>query len=107
MRVIGFSDDGEWSQIDQPQMGWVSNEFLQFESAFGVSVRLQVHVLQANSYEVAVRQSPRIGSEQVGGLPAGSTAVAVGESTDAAWRQLVQPVVGWVAANDVVDLGSP
>ena len=107
VHVVGFSDDGAWSRIDQPQWGWVNNDFLQFESAFGISVRLQVHVLQAKPYEVAVRQSPRIAGDQIGALPAESIAVAVGVSADGAWLQLAQPVVGWVAANDVADLGSP
>ena len=108
VRVVGFSDDGVWSQIDQPRVGWVSNEYLQFEAAIGASVRLQVSVAQAKPYEVVVRDSPRAGSSQVGVLPAGTTAVVVGVTTDdgGMWLQMAQPA-GWVTANDVTIVGSP
>jgi uncharacterized protein YgiM (DUF1202 family) len=107
VHVVGFSDDGAWSQIDLPRWGWVSNDFLQFESAFGVSVRLQVRVLQAKPYGVAVRNSPRPGGEQVAVLPPGSAAVAVATDDAERWWQLIEPVAGWVAANDVSILGRP
>ena len=86
----------------------MSNDYLAIrERRLAYSVQLRVRILRAKPYEVAVRKYPRIGSEQVGGLPAESTAIAVGVSTDATWLQVVQPVAGWVAANDVADLGSP
>ena len=71
-------------------------------------MRLQVSVAQAKPYEVVVRDSPRAGSSQVGVLPAGTTAVVVGVTTDdgGMWLQIAQPA-GWVTANDVTIVGSP
>lgn len=111
--VIAFSEDGEWSQIDQPSAGWVNNDFLLFQNdaTASPSVYLNVHMRNTQPYEVDVHAAPDDTSEVLDTLAADTpvvVATAMGESIDepASWYQIADPIVGWVAANDLAP-GSP
>jgi uncharacterized protein YgiM (DUF1202 family) len=109
VNVIAFSADGEWSQIDQPSPGWVSNEYLLFNShdAASTSVRLHVQPGNTNSYEVTVRAAPHANAEVTATLPPG-TAVVVAATMGAppSWVQIADPAIGWIASGDLT-LASP
>jgi uncharacterized protein YgiM (DUF1202 family) len=109
VNVITFSPDGEWSEIDQPSSGWVSNEYLLFNSrdAISTSVRLDVRPGRTNSYEVTVRAAPQANAEVTTTLPP-STAVVVAATmgAPASWVQIADPAIGWIANGDLT-LASP
>jgi SH3-like domain-containing protein len=105
VHVIAFSEDGRWSQIERPRSGWVSNEFLLFQSqdATLTSIRLNVHPRRTQPYAVEVRAAPRLDAEVTETLPPGTVVVVatlIGEP--ATWYQIADPAIGWIAANDLV-----
>lgn len=105
IQVIAFSDDGEWSQIDRPRSGWVSNDFLLFKSqdATLTSVRLDVHPRRTQPYAVEVRKGPRPEAEVAATLAPGTVVVvAIVMGDPASWYQIADPAVGWIAANDLL-----
>lgn len=106
VNVIGFSDDGRWSQIRSPYRGWVSNDFLLFISADAThsAVRLGVQQLETR-YDVKVVAAPAANGAEIATLSRGETviiAASVGEP--ATWYQLADPDVGWIAANDLAPI---
>lgn len=104
VHVIAFSQDGEWSQIDQPSSGWVSNDYLLFNSQNApISVRIDLHPRRTKSYEVAVRTAPHANGEVITTLqPDYGVVVATVMGEPASWYQIADPAVGWVAAADLV-----
>ena len=105
VHVIAFSEDGRWSQIERPRSGWVSNEFLLFQSqdATLTSIRLNVHPRRTQPYAVEVRAAPRLDAEVTATLSPGAVVVVatlLGEP--ATWYQIADPATGWIAANDLV-----
>lgn len=104
VHVIRFSEDGEWSEIDQPNPGWVSNEYLLFHSrdATSTSVRLNVQPGRTNSYEVTVRAAPHANAEVTTTLPPSSAVVVAARLGEPpSWLQIADPAIGWVAGGDV------
>ena len=104
VNVIGFSDDGQWSQIKSPRTGWVSNTFLRFisEDSTHSAVRLNVQQLQTR-YAVKVTVAPVANATEVATLSGGQIviiAASIGEP--AAWYQVADPDIGWIAANDLI-----
>jgi uncharacterized protein YgiM (DUF1202 family) len=104
VEVVAFSEDGRWSQIERPRMGWVSNDFLLFQSqdAAHSSIQLDVHPRRAQRYEVAVRATPHANAEVVATLPPEEAVIVAARlGNPATWFQIADPAVGWVAANDL------
>jgi SH3-like domain-containing protein len=107
VQVVAFYNDGEWAQIESPQAGWVSNDFLlyRYEDAPNSAVRLGVQQLQAR-YDTNVLAAPDVNAAETATLDrdeivivAATVAVAAGEPVT--WYQIADPVVGWVAASDL------
>ncbi|MCC6458244.1 MAG: SH3 domain-containing protein [Caldilineaceae bacterium] len=105
VNVIAFSADGRWSQIDQPSSGWVSNEFLLFNShdATSTSVRLDVQPGRTNSYEVMVRAAPHANAEVTTTLPPSTEVVVAAKmgGETASWVQIADPAIGWITTGDL------
>jgi hypothetical protein len=109
LHVIAFSNDGEWSQIDRPRAGWVSNDFLLFKSqdATLTSIQLNVHPRRTQSYPVEVRKGPRPEAGIEATLPPGTVVVVVASiatagSESPSWVQIAEPAIGWIAGNDLL-----
>lgn len=109
LHVIAFSDDGEWSQIDRPRAGWVSNDFLLFKSqdATLTSIQLDVHPRRTQPYPVEVRKGPRPEADIEATLPPGTVVVVVASVATAggeppSWVQIAEPAVGWIAGSDLL-----
>lgn len=105
VHVVGFSQDGNWSQIDQPRSGWVSNDFLLFESQDGAQATILVRVRQASTTRMtdvlaAPRPNAAVNARLAGGLPV--TVVAVGVGDAEGWVELAAPAQGWVRSVDLV-----
>lgn len=105
VNIIGYSEDGAWSNIDRPQSGWVSNDFLHVESreSIGVRVQLRVRLLETRSYQAALRAAPRPDAAVVTTLPPNTSIVAVASTVGNAvgWLQVIEPSTGWLSLNDV------
>src|SRR5690606_32084165 len=104
VEVVAFSADGQWSQIERPQKGWVSNDFLLFnlEDALHSSVQIDVQLRRVQPYEIAVRAAPQANAEVTETLsPDETVIVAATLGEPATWYRIAHPVVGWVAANDL------
>lgn len=105
VRVVGYSDDGAWSNIDRPHNGWVSNEYLHFETrdSIGVRVQLRVRQLETRPYQAAVRSAPRPDAAVVATLPPTTSVLAVAATVGNAvgWLHITDPVQGWLSLNDV------
>lgn len=104
IEVVAYSEDGRWSQIQYPRLGWVSNDFLIFKSqdVTQTSVRLNFQLLRTKRYEVAVRAGPYANAKVIATLPADEAVVVaatVGEPS--LWVQIADPTIGWVAINDL------
>jgi uncharacterized protein YgiM (DUF1202 family) len=107
VEVVAFSADGAWSQIERPLIGWVSNDFLLFKSqdATQTSIHLDVHLRRTPHYDVAVRTAPFANADIMATLsPNKSVVVAAVMGEPATWYQIADPVIGWVAANDLASL---
>jgi hypothetical protein len=105
VQVIAFSSDGQWSQINSPQAGWVNNAFLLFVSNdAGGGVRLLVQPMRVRD-DVGVRAAPRIEVATVATLPRDAVVIVATVIGDPpAWYQIADPQVGWVAASDLAPL---
>jgi SH3-like domain-containing protein len=105
VNIIGYSEDGAWSNIDRPQLGWVNNDFLHVESreSIGVRVQLRVRRLETKSYQAALRASPRPDANVVATLPPNTPIIAVAFTVGNAvgWLQVIEPSTGWLSLNDV------
>lgn len=94
--VDGFSADGAWSHIAQPNDGWVSNQYLSFLTDDAKElVLLQVHRETVTAPRV-IYQLPDAGSATVAHLQPGDSLVTVAITLDGAWRQTAYPASGWV-----------
>jgi SH3-like domain-containing protein len=105
VEVVAFSEDGRWSQIERPRAGWVSNDFLLFQSqdASHTSIHLDVHPRRAQRYEVAVRAAPNANAKVIETLAPDEAVIVAARLDDAnTWVQIADPAVGWVAVNDLV-----
>ena len=104
VEVLAFSADGEWSQIQRPRVGWVSNDFLLFKSqdATQTSIQLNVQPRRTQRYEVAVRAAPNASAEITTKLaPDEAVVVATTMGEPPTWVQIADPIIGWIAANDL------
>lgn len=110
VRVVGYSDDGLWSQIDQPRRGWVSNDYLTFQSPDeGVSVQLRVRQVRTRNYETVIRTAPRADAQEVATLVPNQPirVVAVSANSPNNWLQVVGPASGWLAVQDAMWPAAP
>jgi hypothetical protein len=99
--VDSYTEDGTWSHIASPDVGWVSNEYLFFQTADGAGTSVMLDFRQAlASAPLTVRNLPSPEGAPVDEVAAGTPVLAVATTLDGQWRQVVQPVQGWVAAND-------
>lgn len=105
VNIVGYSEDGAWSNIDRPQSGWVSNDFLHLESreSIGVRVQLRVRMLETKPYQAALRAAPRPDATVIATLPPNTPIVAVASTVGNAvgWLQVIEPSTGWLSLNDV------
>jgi len=102
--VVGYSNDGLWSQITSPYAGWVNNKFLHFynENAKNSYVILNVLPRRAQDHEVSVYAEPDTGAEVTSTLsPDEFVVIAAQLDEPATWYQVADPVVGWVIASDL------
>lgn len=105
VRVVGYSDDGEWSEIDQPRLGWVSNDYLIFQSpAEGERVQLRVRQVRTRNYETVIRDAPRPEAKEVASLAPNQPimVVAISASGPNNWLHVVGPSTGWLAVQDAL-----
>jgi hypothetical protein len=102
--VVAFSEDGKWSQIASPHAGWVNNDFLLFsrDDPTQPKLRLNVQLRHAQSYEVNIYSAPFATADVIETLsPNEIVIVAASIGEPAAWYQVADPAIGWVAASDV------
>jgi hypothetical protein len=100
--VDGFSEDGAWSRIQEPNAGWVSNGYLAFLSDGEVKEMVQLDVRQTvGRAALVVRTLPDGAAPQAGVLPAGASIVVVARTLDGAWSQVVQPLAGWISSQEL------
>jgi uncharacterized protein YraI len=100
--VDGVAENGGWSHIQTPAAGWVSNDYLSFMTDGEPKVMVQLHVRQmATPTTVVVRAAPTSDAALVGEVAAGSSIVAIATTLDGAWHQVVQPLAGWVAVQEL------
>jgi uncharacterized protein YgiM (DUF1202 family) len=104
VRVTAFSPDGAWVAINEPATGWVSNRFLRFQSDAGAYATV-VALEQATVTNTGanVRAGPGLEHPVIGGLQEGESVVIVATHVDGAWKELAQPLRGWVNT-DLVDI---
>lgn len=98
--VVGYTDDGEWSQIQNPASGWVSNQFLHFRSheTPGQESRLRLQEAQVAATHLNVRTGPGLEYAIRGGLFAGQVVVIIATNPDGNWYEIALPLHGWVSA---------
>lgn len=104
VHIEAFSEDGKWSRIRSPHAGWVSTDFILFISADATQSRIRLSVQQRRTqpYEVSVRAEPDANASVTATLPPNElvvVAAVLGEP--ATWYQIADPLVGWIAANDL------
>jgi hypothetical protein len=100
--VDSFAENGGWSHIQTPAEGWVSNDYLSFMTDGETKVMVQLHVRQtAAPTTVVVRAAPTADAAVMGEVAAGASIVAVATTLDGAWHQVVQPLPGWVAGQEL------
>jgi uncharacterized protein YraI len=98
VRVVGYSPDGKWSQIETPQAGWVNNRFLRFQTAATPPQQTILWTAEARitGGPVNVRGGPGLEHpilhQLEGDLPV--TLIATDLSGD--WSEIAAPVHGWV-----------
>jgi hypothetical protein len=99
--VDGFSEDGAWSHLAEPNSGWVSNQYLSFLTDDAAQAMVMIEVRQAPApAPIVVRALPGPDGVVVGEITAGAPMVAVATTLDGQWRQVIRPVPGWVAAHE-------
>ncbi len=105
VQVIAFSEDGAWSQIDQPRSGWVTNDYLRFESQDGAAATILIRVRAARTANriTEVYSAPRIDAPIAYQLAPSLPVVAAAEGVGVAsgWVELADPVTGWMRATDL------
>jgi hypothetical protein len=100
-----LSEDGAWSQIRSPVEGWVSNEFLRFQSegTLALDTVLRLERGRPIAASVNVRSGPGTDYTILGHLSADQSVVMVATHLDSGWKQIIVPMQGWVRA-DLVQL---
>lgn len=102
VRVDSFSEDGEWSHIFDPHTGWVSNEYLFFQSGDEAQEMVQLEVRRQRApAPLVVRARPDLDAAVVGEVAVGAPVIIVAKRLDGSWLQLVHPVTGWVSAHEL------
>ncbi|HXF62913.1 MAG TPA: SH3 domain-containing protein [Caldilineaceae bacterium] len=102
VRVDSFSEDGGWSHIFDPHTGWVSNEYLFFQSGDEAQEMVQLEVRRQRAPSpLAVRARPDLDAAVVGEVAAGAPVIAVAKRLDGSWLHVVYPVAGWVSAHEL------
>jgi hypothetical protein len=98
--VIGYTDDGEWSQIQAPVSGWVNNHFLHFRNheTPGQESRLRLQEAQVAATRLNVRSGPGLDYAVRGELQAQETVAIIATSKDGSWYEIALPLHGWVSA---------
>ncbi len=102
--VDQFSEDGNWSHITRPAVGWVSNQYLYFNNkdAAGVSIRLTVRRQRVGTGDVGVRSGPGSDYPQAGVLSSQTSILIIATTADNSWMQLAEPITGWVTAEHIL-----
>lgn len=98
--VVGYTADGEWSQIQLPATGWVNNHFLRFQSQEpqGYETRLGVREAQVAATRLNVRSGPGVEYAIRDGLHAGQNVVIIATNLAGDWSEIASPLHGWVSA---------
>lgn len=98
--VVGYTTDGEWSQIQAPAPGWVNNQFLHFRSheTPGQESRLALQEADVAATRLNVRAGPGLEYEIRGGLHAGQQVTIIATNRDGTWYEIALPLHGWVSA---------
>jgi hypothetical protein len=101
VKVTEFSSNMQWSRIDEPITGWVSNRYLYFLAPGDpvLPVQLAYAEMHTATENVPVYASPDAASDFVTLLAANLPAVTIASTTDDQWRQILSPVSGWVASS--------
>jgi len=99
VRVVGESNDGQWSLLDQPVEGWVRTEHLHF-SEKGISPRLTPASFRTYRWVKAkprlrVRFSPDTNSEIVTHVAHGELVEIDKFTNDLEWAHIIAPEEGW------------
>jgi hypothetical protein len=106
VQVVAFSADGRWSQLAQPRSGWVSNEYLHFESQDGAiaTFRIQVRAAESVNRITNVYTAPRMDAAVAYQLAPSLALVVAAEGVGSAlgWVKVAAPVTGWMSATDLV-----
>jgi uncharacterized protein YraI len=99
--VVEFSANGGWSHIWLPQDGWISNNYVRFQSEGPPSVftRLELAHAQSTASDLNVRRGPSLEHAIVGSLQEGEAVIVVAHSEDGAWKQIILPEPGWVSSH--------
>ena len=113
VRVVGNSDDGQWSFIDSPQEGWVRNKYLRFgqtspppSSRSGSSssaAALKTGIESTNYWVTAprglnIRTGPGTNYQIIGKLEFKQSVVVNGFNDDKSWAHIAEPKEGWIYA---------
>jgi hypothetical protein len=98
--VVGYTPDGEWSQIQAPSPGWVNNQFLHFRSPETpyLERRLALQEAEVAATRLNVRAGPGLEYEVWSELHAGQQVTIIATSRDGAWYEIALPLHGWVSA---------
>ncbi len=105
VRVVGYSDDGKWAEIDQPLAGWVSNDYLTYQSPDGgVSVQLRVRQVRTRNYTTLLRAAPRADAPEVAAFAPNQPVIVIALSGNGPnnWLQIAGPETGWLAVQDTM-----
>jgi len=99
--VVEFSVNGAWSRIEWPTAGWVNNDFIRFRSPGFPTVYAVIRAEQAQVTidGLNVRSGPGLEFAIVGQLTLSQTVEIVAEVEDHSWKQIVQPLPGWVSTD--------
>lgn len=99
--VVEFSVNGAWSRIEWPTVGWVNNDFIRFQNPGLPTVDAVIRAEQAQVTidGLNVRNGPGIEFAIVDQLTISQTVDIVAEVEDHSWKQIVQPIQGWVSAD--------
>ena len=99
--VVEFSVNGAWSRVEWPTVGWVNNDFIRFQNPGLPTVYAVIRTEQAQVTidGLNVRNGPGIEFAIVDQLAISQTVEIVAEVEDHSWKQIVQPIQGWVSAD--------
>lgn len=107
--IVGYSGDGDWARLDDPNSGWVSTQFLALETPAGRPIRIFLRNarIQPSLDAVVLRSEPSPNAAEAGTVSSGAEVTIVAATIDNLWFQIGSPQSGWLMNGTVEIQSSP